>query len=131
MRGPLGVEIRLEGTALSPLDQLRYALGWLLLYRPLRERLGLVRVKTAGSGAAPIAPAVLEFFWAIGVPVHEGYGQTEGSALATFNPSERARIGIVLHWLLPDAAWEWLMDSSVRAFAKRVAKAGGGPAAGR
>ena len=42
-----------------------------------------------------------------------------------------ARIGIVLHWLLPDAAWEWLMDSGVRAFAKRVAKAGGGPAAGR
>lgn len=86
---------RLDGTALSPLDRLRYALGWLLLYRPLRERLGMVRVKSAGSGAAPIAPAVLEFFWAIGVPICEGYGMTENTATATFTRPERARIGKV------------------------------------
>src|SRR3546814_3973509 len=54
---------------LKGLDKLRYGLGWLLLYRPLRAKLGLSRVDGVLSGAAPIAPQVLEFFWAIGVPV--------------------------------------------------------------
>jgi long-chain acyl-CoA synthetase len=72
-----------------------YALGWVLLFRPLRDRLGIARVRAAGSGAAPIAPQVLEFFWALGLPIQEGYGQTEGSALATFNPPGAARMGSV------------------------------------
>lgn len=79
----------------SAADRVLQAIGWLLLFRPLRERLGLARIRQAGSGAAPIAPQVLEFFWAIGVPIYEGYGQTEGTGLATFNPPGRARIGTV------------------------------------
>lgn len=86
---------RLTRRPLTPVDRLRYGLGWLLLFRPLRERLGLARVRHAGSGAAPIAPQVLEFFWAIGVPIHEGYGQTEGSGMATFNPPGAVRLGTV------------------------------------
>jgi long-chain acyl-CoA synthetase len=70
-------------------------LGWLFLYRSLRQKLGLGRVRVALSGAAPIAPQVLEFFWAIGVPVREGYGQTEGTAVATFTPADDVRIGTV------------------------------------
>ena len=45
--------------------------------------------------AAPIAPQVLEFFWALGVPICEGYGQTEGTGLATFNRPGRVRLGTV------------------------------------
>lgn len=86
---------RLDHVALSPFDRLRYAVAWLCLFRPLRERLGLVRVKTAGSGAAPIAPAVLEFFWAIGVPLCEGYGMTENTAIGTFTRPDQVRIGKV------------------------------------
>ncbi len=86
---------QLDGTAWSLWNRLTYVIGWVLLYRPLRERLGLARVRAAGSGAAPIAPQVLEYFWAIGVPVQEGYGQTEGSAIATFNPRGAARVGTV------------------------------------
>lgn len=86
---------RLDGERWTLYDRLLYAAGWVLLYRPLRERLGMARVKHAGSGAAPIAPQVLEYLIAIGVPVQEGYGQTEGSALATFNPPEKMRIGTV------------------------------------
>ena len=40
------------------------------LFRKLRERLGLHRVRMAGCGAAPVAPEVLEFFLALGVPIH-------------------------------------------------------------
>ena len=55
----------------------------------------MARVRWAGTGAAPIAPKVLEFFWAIGVPIRELYGQTEGTALATFTPVGRAKLGSV------------------------------------
>ena len=77
------------------IDHLVYALGWVLLYRSLKERLGLARCNKALSGAAPIAPQVLEFMWAIGVPVREGYGQTENTAQGTVNPTGDVRIGTV------------------------------------
>jgi long-chain acyl-CoA synthetase len=76
-------------------SELTYFLGWLFLYRSIRRKLGLGRVREAVSGAAPIAPQVLEWFWAIGVPVREGYGQTEGTALGTLNPRDDVRIGTV------------------------------------
>ncbi|MFP5256368.1 MAG: AMP-dependent synthetase/ligase [Acidimicrobiia bacterium] len=76
-------------------DKVKYALGWLLLYRPLREKLGMSRIKGVLSGAAPIAPQVLEFFWAIGVPVREGYGQTENTAQGTITPPDDVRLGKV------------------------------------
>ena len=80
---------------LGGLDRITYAVGWLLLYRPLREKLGLVRVTGVLSGAAPIAPQVLEFFWSIGVPVREGYGQTENTAQGTLTPADDVRLGKV------------------------------------
>lgn len=86
---------RLTRQPLSLLDRVQQAVGWVLLFRPLRERLGLARVRWAGTGAAPIAPPVLEFFWAIGVEVRELYGQTEGTALATFTPQDDVRLGSV------------------------------------
>ena len=76
-------------------DRLVYRVGWLMLYRALQERLGMSRCRQALSGAAPIAPQVLEFFWAIGVPVREGYGQTENCAQATVNPWGDVRMGTV------------------------------------
>ncbi len=80
---------------LGPLATVEYALGWLLLYRSLREKIGMSRVRYALSGAAPIAPQVLEYFWALGVPVLEGYGMTENSAQATVTPVDGVRLGKV------------------------------------
>jgi long-chain acyl-CoA synthetase len=71
------------------------ALGWLLLHRSLRQKLGMSRVRIALSGAAPIAPEVLEYFWSLGIPVREVYGQTENTALATATPADDVRIGTV------------------------------------
>ena len=76
-------------------DRVVYALGWLMLYRALKERLGMARCDKALSGAAPIAPQVLAFLWSIGVPVREGYGQTENTAQGTINPEGDVRIGTV------------------------------------
>jgi long-chain acyl-CoA synthetase len=60
----------------------------------LRGRLGLDCVEAAVVGAAPIPPEAIEFFWALGVPLCEGYGMSEMS-LATINPIDAARIGTV------------------------------------
>ncbi len=47
------------------------------------------------TGAAPIAPEILEFFYACGVPVLEGYGMTETSTVATVNELDDFRFGSV------------------------------------
>jgi long-chain acyl-CoA synthetase len=53
------------------------------------------RVRHATSGAAPIAKEILEFFWAAGVPVLEGYGMTETATAATVSTVENHRFGTV------------------------------------
>ena len=69
--------------------------GYPLVFRALQERIGLRRCWHAGSGAAPIAPEVLEFFTGIGVPVYELYGMTENAAVATGNFPGRMILGTV------------------------------------
>jgi long-chain acyl-CoA synthetase len=71
------------------------AVGYPLVFRPLLERVGLRRVRWSASGAAPIAPEVLEFFIGMGVPLYELYGMTENSAVATYNPVGRMKLGTV------------------------------------
>jgi long-chain acyl-CoA synthetase len=66
-----------------------------LVHRPLLDKLGLSRCRNAVSGAAPIAPSVLEYFRSLGVPVREGYGQTENTAICTYTPGDDVRIGTV------------------------------------
>ncbi|MCW3011219.1 MAG: fadD [Solirubrobacterales bacterium] len=81
---------RMAGRTPGPVDRFWSA----VLYRPLREKLGLLRVRAAISGAAPIAPQVLEWFWALGVPIREAYGMTENTAQCTFTTDD-VRIGWV------------------------------------
>jgi long-chain acyl-CoA synthetase len=53
------------------------------------------QVRQCVTGAAPIAPEILEFFYACGVPVLEGYGMTETSTVATVNSLDDFRFGSV------------------------------------
>ncbi|HEU5470497.1 MAG TPA: AMP-binding protein [Actinophytocola sp.] len=76
-------------------SRLRYAIGWLFFFRSLRDRIGMRKVRYAASGAAPIAPEVLRFFMGIGIPMHEVYGMTENSAIATANRPGRVKVGTV------------------------------------
>ena len=52
-------------------------------------------LRQAVTGAAPIAPEILEFFYACGVPVLEGYGMTETATVATYSTIEEHRFGTV------------------------------------
>jgi long-chain acyl-CoA synthetase len=76
-------------------SRIAYAIGDPLVFRALRERIGLRRCRWAGSGAAAIAPEVLEFFMGLGIPVYELYGMTENAAVATLNFHGRVKLGTV------------------------------------
>ncbi len=53
------------------------------------------RLRQAVTGAAPIAKEILEFFYAAGVPVLEGYGMTETATVATYSTIDQHRFGTV------------------------------------
>jgi long-subunit acyl-CoA synthetase (AMP-forming) len=64
-------------------------------FSKLREQLGLNEAQVMLSGAAPIAPEVLEFFAALGLPICEGWSMSESAAGATVNRKDAIRIGTV------------------------------------
>ncbi len=84
-----------NGGSHTPASRLVYAIGYPLLFRALRERIGLRRCRWAGTGAAAIAPEVIEFFHGLGVNLYELYGMTENSAVATVNFTGRMKLGTV------------------------------------
>ncbi len=65
------------------------------------EKFAMVRqifggnVRQAVTGAAPISPDILRFFWAAGVPVLEGYGMTETATISTYSSIENHKFGTV------------------------------------
>jgi long-chain acyl-CoA synthetase len=61
----------------------------------LRHKLGLDEARMLSSGAAPIHPDLLRWFHGIGLPIAEGYGQTEVTLCTTLNPADDIRIGTV------------------------------------
>jgi long-chain acyl-CoA synthetase len=95
LAGRIGREKVAHGGSHTLWSRFLFAFGYPLVFRALLERIGLRRCRWAGSGAAPIAPEVLEFFMGLGVPVYELYGMTENSAVATYNPAGRMKLGTV------------------------------------
>ncbi|MGH2669310.1 MAG: AMP-dependent synthetase/ligase, partial [bacterium] len=66
-----------------------------LVLLPLRRRLGLHRAREVISSAAPIAPELLEYFMALGVPIFEVYGLTEATGAVTENTRRAIKLGTV------------------------------------
>ena len=64
-----------------------------LLFRKVRMRFG-GRIRVAASGAAPLSKDLAEFYEAVGMPLIEGYGLTEGG-VATLNPLDRPKPGSI------------------------------------
>ncbi len=58
-----------------------YGLANLVVLRPLKDKLGLLRLKSAYTGGAPLSDAVLKFFHALGVPIKQAFGATECGAV--------------------------------------------------
>ena len=84
----------LEGRA-QPLGlRLKHALADRLICSRVREQLG-GRVYILISGAAPLSKDLGEFFFALGLPVYEGYGLTETSPVVSVNCPGRTKLGTV------------------------------------
>lgn len=70
-----------------------------LVGRWVRDKLGLLQLRYASCGGASVATELLKFFWALGIPIYETYGQSETSGVA-FSQRTRADRGTA-GWVLP------------------------------
>ncbi len=76
---------------------LRVAHGVLdfLVLKNIRIMLGIDKCRWLSTAAAPIAPDLIDWYWALGKPMYEVYGQTECTGIATANKPGANRIGSV------------------------------------
>lgn len=84
---------REQGREPSPFAKTSYRFFDRVIFSKVRERLG-GRIKLAVSGAAPLARGLADFFMAIGLPLVEGYGLTEGGVVC-LNPLDRPMPGSI------------------------------------
>ena len=92
--GKQRIPFLLEGRT-PPLGlRLKYGLADRLVCAKVREQLG-GRVRMLISGAAPLSKDIAEFFYALGLPVYEGYGLTETSPVVAVNCPGKTKLGTV------------------------------------
>ena len=82
--------LRAEGKPVSLGLRLKCALGEFFVYGPVRDQLGLRRVRTALTGGAPLGPDTFRFFRSIGVNLKQVYGCTEVTGLTSLQPDGEA-----------------------------------------
>jgi len=73
---------------------LYWPMYWLVLYH-LKRQLGMERIRYAICGAAPASPELFQFYNALGVPLREGYGQTESTGVIAAQRLNSPRWGYV------------------------------------
>lgn len=78
-------------------EKIKFTLSYWLIFRALQNFIGLRKTRIAMTGAAPISPAIVHFFRAIGVPLIEVYGLTESSGIALGQVLSDRRVGTVGH----------------------------------
>jgi len=77
----------LDGRSVSLPDRLQYRLGNLLVYGPLRNVLGMSRIRVAYTAGAAIGPDLFRFYRSIGVNLKQLYGSTETCAYVCLQPN--------------------------------------------
>ena len=87
-------DLRIAGEPIPAELQAAYDQFDATLFSNVRAAFG-GRLREAVTGAAPIAKEILEFFWACGVPVMEGYGMTETATASTVSTPEHHKFGTV------------------------------------
>jgi long-chain acyl-CoA synthetase len=91
--GAAAAKYRREGKPVPKRLQIPLKAAEALVFRRIRARFG-GRLRIAASGAAPLSQTLAEFYEAIGMPLVEGYGLTEGGVVA-FNPIDHPKPGSI------------------------------------
>jgi len=81
----------IDGKPASAFDRLHYRLGDLLIYGPLRNTLGLSRVRVAYTAGEAIGPDLFTFYRSIGINLKQLYGSTETAVFVCLQPDHEAR----------------------------------------
>jgi long-chain acyl-CoA synthetase len=89
-----GAEI-MDGKPVPATDRLLHALGNVLVYGPLRNVLGMSRIRVAYTAGAAIGPDLFRFYRSIGVNLKQLYGQTETCAYVCLQPDGNVRFDTV------------------------------------
>ncbi len=89
-----GAEI-LDGKSVPLGHRLQYALGNLLVYAPLRNVLGMSRIRVAYTAGAAIGPDLFRFYRSIGVNLKQFYGSTETCAYVCMQPDGGVKLDTV------------------------------------
>lgn len=76
----------LNGKSVSFKDKLLYGIGGLCVYGPLRNRLGMSRIKVGYTAGEAIGPEIFRFYRSLGINLKQLYGQTEASVYVTAQP---------------------------------------------
>ncbi|MBP7567861.1 MAG: AMP-binding protein [Burkholderiaceae bacterium] len=87
----VGADI-LDGRPVGAADRALYALGNVLVYGPLRNVLGLSRIRVAYTAGAAIGPDLFRFFRSIGINLKQLYGQTETCAYVCIQKNGRVKL---------------------------------------
>lgn len=85
----------LDGKPISLGNRLMYSLGHLLIYGPLKNAMGLSRIRVAYTAGAAIGPELFRFFRSIGVNLKQLYGQTETCAYVCIQKNGEVRLDSV------------------------------------
>ncbi len=81
----------LDGESVNAWDRLRYRLGDILIYGPLRNALGMSRVRVAYTAGEAIGPDLFVFYRSIGINLKQLYGSTETSVFVCVQPDGKVR----------------------------------------
>ena len=84
-----------ENAAVPVLLALMFRICEFVVLKNIRIALGIDKCRWLATAAAPIAPELIDWYWSLGRPMYECYGQTECSGIATSNLPESFRIGSV------------------------------------
>lgn len=85
----------MDGKPVSFIDRLRYKLGNVLIYGPLRNTLGLSRVRVAYTAGEAIGPDLFSFYRSIGINLKQLYGSTETAVFVCLQPDHEAKADTV------------------------------------
>ena len=86
---------RLDGKPVSFADRISYFLGGLFVYGPLKNTLGMSRVRVGYTAGEAIGPEIFDFYRALGINLKQLYGQTEASVFITQQPDGQVRADTV------------------------------------